>query len=579
MKKDFLESMRHSLIGLLATALVAMGMAVPGVARAAHAAQPAAAPDLWLGEFFNNATLSGNPVLRRYTRSIAFNWGVGTPSRAISRDNFSVRWTRTLNVAPGVYRFRAVADDGVRVFVDNTAVIDAWQDGSARTSEADVSLTGRHVIRVEYYERANTASVAFTITPVAAAQPNASWRAEFFNNTELTGSPVAVRNDAQINFNWGSGSPAPGVNADGFSTRWTRQLSNLAAGYYSLVVRVDDGVRVYVDGNLVINEWRDGAPRDVGANVFLSNASSLRVEYYDRTGGALIQVSIFPTSGAQPAPTSAPAPVVSFPDWRAEYFSNPNLSGSPVLVRNDASINFDWGYGSPDASVPAENFSARWTGVPKLTPGNYRLKVRVDDGVRIYINGQIVLNLWADGPARDASVDFSVGATPPEVRVEYYDRLGGAVMQLSFVALATTSFTDWKAEYFNNADLSGTPAVIRNDTGINFDWGTGSPDGRIMGDNFSARWSRRQNFAGGTYRIEANMDDGMRVYVDGNLVIDEWRDAAARTRTADVTLSAGDHDLRVDYYERAYSAVAKFSITRVDQAPTATPIPTLTPIP
>ena len=46
-----------------------------------------------------------------------------------------------------------------------------------------------------------------------------------------------------------------------------------------------------------------------------------------------------------------------------------------------------------------------------------------------------------------------------------------------------------------------------------------------------------------------------------------------------VTLSAGDHDLRVDYYERAYSAVAKFSITRVEQSPTAIPVPTLTPIP
>ena len=603
MKHNFLQQMARSIkrmcvqlcLGVFTMALVASNIGLPNTAQAADKNNPHqnAAPTLyWLGEYFNNATLSGAPVFRRNARSIFFNWGVGSPNRSIPRDNFSVRWTRAFTFPTGVYRFGTVADDGVRVWVDNTAVINAWADGPSRAQQTELTLSGVHTVRVEYYERANLASVRFTLAYVAdpptsppAVPPSANeWRAEYFNNLTLEGSPNLVRQDAAINFDWGTGSPNPQIIADGFSARWTRRLSGVIPGYYNFVLRIDDGARVFVDGNLIINEWRDGAPRNVGANVYLNEGSTLRVEYYDHTGGALIQLSIFPASAPVAVPTataiatatSAPA---YYPNWRAEYYNNPDLGGSPILVRNDTAINFDWGNGAPDGRVQADNFSVRWTGTPQLASGNYRVIVRVDDGARVYVNGQIVIAAWVDGPARDLSADFSVGATPPEVRVEYYDRTGGAQIQVSFINAFPTSFPDWKAEYFNNTDLSGSPVVVRNDTGINFDWGTGSPDSRVTADNFSARWTRRQNFGGGTYRIEATMDDGMRVFVDGSQVLNEWRDASARARTTDIFIGAGDHDLRVEFYEHGNSAVAKFSINRLAALPTPTPVPTVTPLP
>jgi single-stranded DNA-binding protein len=594
MKQFFLRQIYRSSIAFITTALLASSLVLPQTALAAQKVETHAdaVPSIfWLGEYFNNATLSGSPVFRRNTRSIAFNWGSGSPSRYIARDNFSARWTRTFNLPSGVYRFRAVSDDGVRVWVDNTPVIDAWADGPARVHEADVTLSGLRTVRVEYYERSSVASIRLTIGFVSATSGASSgndWRAEYFNNLTLEGSPSLVRQDAAVNFDWGTGSPNPQVIADGFSARWTRKLNGVIPGYYNIGLRVDDGARVFVDGNLVVNEWRDGAPRNVGANVYLTDGSTMRVEYYDRSGGALIQLSIFPASAPAPAPTATTVatatPAPSYPNWRGEYYNNPDLSGSPVLVRNDTDINFDWGTGSPDGRVQADNFSARWTGRPQLGAGNYRITVRVDDGARVYINGQVVINAWFDGPPRDISADFSVGSTPPEVRVEYYDRGGGAQVRVTFTNAFPTSFADWKAEYFNNTDLAGSPAVVRNDTSVNFDWGTGSPDSRITLDNFSARWTRRQNFGGGVYRIEATMDDGMRVFVDGNLVLNEWRDASARTRTVDVTIGAGDHDLKVEYYDRGFSAVAKFSINRAPvtvtptAAPIQTPVPTLTPL-
>ena len=360
----------------------------------------------WQGEYFNNTGLTGVPALRNTTRAIAYNWGLGSPSTRIQRDNFAARWTRRIYFAPGLYRFQTVADDGAQVYIDNQLVLDAWSDGPARATQADLNLSGYRIVRVEYYDRTQFASISFSYSRIGAAQAQTVWRGEYYNNTTLTGAPTLVRNDPQINFNWGIGSPDLTIRADEFSARWTRRL-NAPAGNYTINVWVDDGVRVYVDGNLVIDQWQDGPPRGFQASVYMRNQSSIRVEYFDRSGGAQIQVVIVPAggSGGGPAPTSqpgypTPAPGGYYPQWRGEYYSNSDLAGSPVLVRNDLTIDFTWGAGSPDARIPSDNFSVRWTGIPKLNPGFYRINVNVDDGVRVYVNNQIVIDGWADGGLR-----------------------------------------------------------------------------------------------------------------------------------------------------------------------------------
>ena len=584
---------------VLILALIGVGWFTPATAVAASpaasnragsgAVSSAASTAYWQGEYFNNPDLAGPPALRRTTRSIAYNWGLGSPSYLIGIDNFSARWTRRVYFNSGLYRFRVSADDGARVYVDDQLVLDAWADGPVRTTEVDLTLSGYRVIRVEYYDRTQYASISFTYTRVGAAQAQTPWRGEYYNNTTLTGAPTVVRSDAQINFNWNEASPDRRIRVDEFSARWTRRL-NAPQGYYTINVNVDDGVRVYVDGKLVIDQWQDGAPRNFQATVFMRNQSSIRVEYYDRSGGAQIQVVIVPAGGPGPQPTPQPYPTSQpngyFPQWRAEYFSNPDLAGSPVLVRNDALIDFNWGNGSPDSRVPADNFSVRWTGVPKLYPGFYRVSVNVDDGVRVYLNNQVIIDGWVQGNVRGYSANITVGSTFPEMRVEYFDATGNAQIQVTFTPIADpnqptatpsnpTSFPDWKGEYFNNPNLSGDPVFLRNDQSIQFDWGSGPPDARLPANNFSVRWSRKQGFSGGVYRIDIVVDDGMRVYIDGRVVFDEWIDQGSRNRTVEVTLSPGDHDLRVDYYQRGGGAVARFSINKINNLPT----PTLTPLP
>ncbi|PJF48627.1 MAG: hypothetical protein D6709_08825, partial [Chloroflexi bacterium] len=136
-------------------------------------------------------------------------------------------------------------------------------------------------------------------------------------------------------------------------------------------------------------------------------------------------------------PTPAPTTIVlpPFTEWRGEYYANPNLAGPPVIIRNDAVIDFNWGYGSPDSRIPTDNFSARWTRALEFAPGTYRFTFRVDDGVRMWLDNVLVLDDWREGAARDVSTDVTLGARPYSFRIEYFERSGVASARFSIFQL------------------------------------------------------------------------------------------------------------------------------------------------
>lgn len=146
--------------------------------------------------------------------------------------------------------------------------------------------------------------------------------------------------------------------------------------------------------------------------------------------------------------------------------------------------------------------------------------------------------------------------------------------------------TAWLGEYWANRDLAGDPAFIQNDNDINFNWGTAAPvqpNGEMLPvDNFSARWTRTLYLSAGTYRFSARSDDGIRVWVDGQIIIDRWGpNDGSELFQSDVALWEGNHTLRVEYYEGGGLAMVQFSWRRADPTPTITrtPTPTRTLIP
>jgi len=116
-----------------------------------------------------------------------------------------------------------------------------------------------------------------------------------------------------------------------------------------------------------------------------------------------------------------------------------------------------------------------------------------------------------------------------------------------------------RGEYYDNPDLSGTAAVSRIDPLIFFDWGDLAPARGLPADEFSVRWHGRLSVPrDGRYRIGMISDDGVRLYLDGRLLIDHWKDHAPDCRTATVTLVSGrSYPIKVEYHERRGVAVAK----------------------
>lgn len=112
----------------------------------------------------------------------------------------------------------------------------------------------------------------------------------------------------------------------------------------------------------------------------------------------------------------------------------------------------------------------------------------------------------------------------------------------------------WDGVYFNNKYLEGAPAFTRQDGSINFDWTGSGPGNGVGNDQFSVAWSRSAYFQAGTYRFYAMVDDGVRVYVDGHLIIDSWREQPVTNYFGDIYLGAGNHALRVEYYEEGGNA-------------------------
>jgi len=241
-------------------------------------------------------------------------------------------------------------------------------------------------------------------------------------------------------------------------------------------------------------------------------------------------------------------PVAAEPgDWWAEYFSNSTLGGAPVVSRYDSAINFSWGTGSPGYGLPNDNFSIRWGRDEWFAGGTYRFKVLADDGVRVWVGDQLVVDEWRDRWATPLNIDHYIPQGAYRVRVEYYEHTGDATMSIGWRRIVGGE--TWYGEYFNCRDLAGSPALVRNEAAIDFDWGGSSPDSAITVDNFSARWTRTLNFNAGDYRFLASTDDGVRIWVDTGLVVDAWEDHQPKTHIGEAYLADGQHTITVEYFE------------------------------
>lgn len=132
-------------------------------------------------------------------------------------------------------------------------------------------------------------------------------KAEYFNNKELKGEPALVRNEKAIDFNWGygeivagggPGSPDPEIiNIDSWSARWTGKFVSPGNGVYEIGLKADNGVRLYLDGKLIVDAWTDAKPGMFKTATFKFEAGrkyDLKIEFYENWGSSRCKLGIAP---------------------------------------------------------------------------------------------------------------------------------------------------------------------------------------------------------------------------------------------------------------------------------------------
>lgn len=123
--------------------------------------------------------------------------------------------------------------------------------------------------------------------------------------------------------------------------------------------------------------------------------------------------------------------------WRGEYHDNRYLVKPPVLAREEAVVDFYWGDGSPDGTLPTDGFSARWRRTVYLSAGTYRFLLAVDDGARLWVDGRRIIDVWRDQEMAEHTASVTLSEGYHHLLLEYYENTGGAAVQLGWAATAT----------------------------------------------------------------------------------------------------------------------------------------------
>ena len=145
--------------------------------------------------------------------------------------------------------------------------------------------------------------------------------------------------------------------------------------------------------------------------------------------------------------------------WIASYFNNETLSGTPVLVRTDPTIDLNWGLGSPASSVNSDHFSVRWQNTVTLEAGTYVFRVGSDDGSRLWIDGQLVHDRWSDCCLYwNNTVELNAG--PHIVKMEMREIDGAAWASLTWWRLPYSVI--WYAVLDSSYNLIAGPTALYN---------------------------------------------------------------------------------------------------------------------
>ena len=401
-----------------------------------------------------------------------------------------------------------------------------------------------------------TATPNGTATAIAAATAYATTcgasggvglQGQYYDDTNNPGQPLSgtlklTRIDPTVNFNYGAGSPDPSLPNDHFSARWTGEVQPPTSGTYTFHTSSDDGVRLWVNGQLLINNWTlHGQAEDYGAIALTAGQKyDIRMEYYEYTGNAVAILSwaysgqsdtVIPQSALySPLPASCVAPTAT---------ATATATNTPVPTATSTSTSTPT---QTATSTPTRTATATATTVPTPTstpttvpPPATGLQTwyKADQGVTS--SGGLVSS-WGDTSGHNNNAMQSTSANQPSLVANSLNGLpvihfNGSSTQLALTRPISSDFTivvEFRSsqlfgsgtQWYNGAGLvDGEVSGVANDFGLSLNQGrvlggTGSPD--TTASSASASYADSNAHTAVFKRVAAT--GALSLYVDGQLV-------------------------------------------------------------
>ncbi|MCH2060056.1 MAG: PA14 domain-containing protein [Verrucomicrobiales bacterium] len=261
----------------------------------------------------------------------------------------------------------------------------------------------------------------------------------YYRQTGLAG-PAVERVDETVDFNWGAMPPLPDFPADNFSVRWDGDIESTAAGNYSFHVLGGKGVRLWVNGRQLIDNWSNRTPREHSGSIELEGRQRypLRLECLEESGESAIRLLWTSPGGTKlviPAGQLSHFPVKQSMrnGLLGSYHRGSNFKGDPV-ERIDRVIDFSWSGKAPFPGFGINYFSVRWEGeIQAPASGPVAFHATTDDGVRLWVGGQLIIDEWRPRVATEISGELilQAGRRYP-VRMDYYQATKDASASLSW---------------------------------------------------------------------------------------------------------------------------------------------------
>ncbi len=401
-------------------------------------------------------------------------------------DNYAFRYTGYVQVpADGTYTFYTTSDDGSKLSIGNTQVV--FNDGLHGPTEQAGTIglkAGRHAITISFFEATGDQTllvsyagpgIAKTLIPASAYSRGGTsggggsgtgLRGEYYNNKTLTAPSVLVRTDAGVNLDNLPGAPAAGVSADNFSVRWTGQVEAPVSGSYTFSTVSDDGIRLWVNGVQVVNNWTDhAATTNTGTAITLTGGQkyNLTLEFYDALYGATARLQwAYPGQATQLVPATRLYPAaggggggtttyLSDLNWTSASSGfgttqkDKSIDANPIRLNG---VSYAKGIGTHGASSIVYNLGGSYS--------TFLSDIGLDDEVDPYNCGSVAFEVYLDNVLAYASGTMSGTTATKSINLNVS---GKATLRLE-VLLADGSNSCDHADWASARLLSGSTARL-----------------------------------------------------------------------------------------------------------------------